>query len=162
MCVRDGRTVTYAEFGEGAGTPVLLCHGSAESRLVEVDPVWTAESGVRVITADRPGFGGSEPLPDRTLLGWARDAEDLADALGIEEFSLIGWSGGGPHALATAYALGSRIHAIALIGSFAPFRLVPGAYEAMAPHLRALCDLAPSDPRGTAELVAVFREGVGR
>jgi pimeloyl-ACP methyl ester carboxylesterase len=159
MRVRDGRTVAYAEFGEAAGTPVLLCHGSAESRLVEVDADWTAECGVRVITADRPGFGGSEPLPDRTLLGWARDAEDLADALNLEVFSLIGWSGGGPHALATAHALGSRVRRIALIGSFAPFRLVPGAYEAMAPHTRALCDLAPSDPRGTAELVAEFAKG---
>jgi pimeloyl-ACP methyl ester carboxylesterase len=90
----------------------------------------------------------------RTLLGWASDAEDLANALDIDDFSMIGWSGGGPHALAVAHALGSRVRALALVGSFAPFRLVPGAYEAMAPELRVLADLAPTDPAGTARLVA--------
>jgi pimeloyl-ACP methyl ester carboxylesterase len=153
---RDGRKVAYAEFGDPDGTPVVVCHGSAECRLVEVDPGWTATRGVRVITSDRPGFGGSDPQPDRTLLGWASDAEDLIDALGIDEFAMIGWSGGGPHALAAAHALGSRVRAISLVGSFAPFKLVPGAYEVMAPQLQLLADLAPADPRGTAALVAEF------
>ena len=39
-------------------------------------------------------------------------------------------------------------------GSFAPFRLVPGAYDAMPPQLQLLADLAPADPVGTAALVA--------
>ena len=126
---RDGRTVAYAEFGDPTGRPVIVCHGSAESRRFEVDHEWTAAQGVRVVTPDRPGFGGSTPLPDRTLLGWADDAADLADALGFDDFSVVGWSGGGPHALAAAHALGERVRAISLIGSFAPFTLVPGAYR---------------------------------
>jgi len=154
--VRDGRKVAYGEFGSPHGVPVLVCHGSAESRLFEADPDWTAQRGVRVITPDRPGFGGSDPLPSRTLLGWAEDAGDLLDALSIDECRVIGWSGGGPHALAAAYALGSRVRRVALVASFAPVHLIPAAYEAMAPHLQVLADLAPSDPQGTAALVAEF------
>lgn len=154
ITARDGRTIAYREFGDSGGTPIVMCHGSAESRLFEVDPEWTAAQGVRVIVPDRPGFGASDPLPDRTLVGWSADAEDLLDALGLRECALIGWSGGGPHALAAARALGPRATALSLVGSFAPFHLVPGAYEAMAPQLRLLADIAPADPRGTAALVA--------
>jgi pimeloyl-ACP methyl ester carboxylesterase len=152
--VRDGRKVAYAEFGDPTGTPVLVCHGSAESRLLEIEPEWTAAQGLRVITPDRPGFGGSEPLEDRSVLGWADDAADLADAIGIDQFSTLGWSGGGPHALAVAFALGERVRSVALVGSFAPIALVPGAYDALPPTMRVLADLAPTDPRGTAALVA--------
>jgi len=151
--VRDGRNVAYGEFGDSAGTPVLVCHGSAESRLFEIEPEWTAERGVRVVTPDRPGFGQSDPLSGRTVLGWATDAEDVVDALGIDHFTVLGWSGGGPHALATALALGDRVDAIALIGSFAPIPLVPGAYDALSPAMQVLADLAPSDPAGAAALV---------
>jgi pimeloyl-ACP methyl ester carboxylesterase len=154
VTTRDGRKVAYAEFGDPAGTPVMACHGSAECRLLEIEPSWTAQCGIRVVTPDRPGFGGSDPLAGRTLLGWADDAEDVADTLGLDELAMFGWSGGGPHALAAAHALGSRVRAIALVGSHAPSKLVPGAYEALPPQLRLLADLAPTDPTGTAALVA--------
>jgi pimeloyl-ACP methyl ester carboxylesterase len=66
---RDGRRVAYASFGDPDGFPVIHCHGSAESRLFEADPDWTAQRGVRVITPDRPGFGGSDSLRDRRFWG---------------------------------------------------------------------------------------------
>ena len=156
VSARDGRKVAFAEFGDPAGRPLFVCHGSFESRRFEAEADWTAARHIRVITPDRPGFGGSDPLADRTLLGWPRDLEDLANELGIDDFAIIGWSGGGPHTLAAAHELGRAFAALALVGSFAPFHLIPGAYEAMAPELRMLADIAPADPRGTAAIVAEF------
>jgi pimeloyl-ACP methyl ester carboxylesterase len=161
VTVRDGRTVAYGEFGDPNGATVLMCHGSAESRLFEVDPAWTATTGVRVITPDRPGFGRSDPQPGRTLAGWAEDAEDLVDALGIGDFAVLGWSGGGPHALATAYGLGPRVRKVAIVGSTGPVHLVPAAYDMLTPPLRALADMPRDDPRAIAEIVlAVAQEWV--
>jgi pimeloyl-ACP methyl ester carboxylesterase len=58
----SGRTLAYAEWGDPAGEPVLLLHRSPGSRLFDPGPDATA--GVRLITADRPGFGGTDPVAE--------------------------------------------------------------------------------------------------
>src|SRR6185295_8620516 len=42
-----------------------------------------AQTGIRYVVVDRPGFGRSEPSPGRTVAAFAADVEDLADALGV-------------------------------------------------------------------------------
>ena len=73
-----------------------------------------------MISPDRPGVGRSDPKPGRALLDWPADVSSLADALGIERFALLGWSAGGPYALACAFALPDRVKAVALIASAIP------------------------------------------
>ena len=70
MTLTDGRTLAYCEWGDPTGHPVVLMHGAPGSRLLCPDEEATAASGVRLLTADRPGYGGSDPRPDPTLLGW--------------------------------------------------------------------------------------------
>jgi pimeloyl-ACP methyl ester carboxylesterase len=66
-------------------------------------------AGVCVVTADRPGYGGSSPLAGRTTADWADDTAALADHLGVERFAVIGLSSGGPYAVACASLLGERV-----------------------------------------------------
>ena len=102
VTLADGRTLAYCEWGNSSGHPVVLMHGAPGSRLLCPDEDATAAAGVRLLTVDRPGYGGSDPRPDPTLLGWADDVQALADQLGLERSAVVGFSAGGGSALACA------------------------------------------------------------
>jgi pimeloyl-ACP methyl ester carboxylesterase len=121
ITLSDGRRLTYAEFGDDRGIPVLYCHGFPGSRM-EAQLMHQAASqlGIRVIAPDRPGFGGSDPCPERLLTDWAIDILALAEHLDIESIRLIGLSGGAPYAMACAARLGARVSAISLVCPLAP------------------------------------------
>ncbi len=116
----DGRRLGYSEYGAVEGRPVFFFHGFGTSRVVCPPEEPAVELGIRLIAVDRPGIGLSDALPGRQLLDWPTDVADLADRLGIDSFSVIGWSGGGPYALACAHALRERIAAVGLVSSPAP------------------------------------------
>jgi pimeloyl-ACP methyl ester carboxylesterase len=122
---RDGRALKYAEHGDPSGKPVILMHGTPGSR---VGPVPRASRlyplGVRVVTYDRPGYGESDRFPDRIVAHAADDVADLADALGMDRFAVLGRSGGGPHVLACAALLPDRIVRAAALASVAPYTLM--------------------------------------
>ena len=65
-------------------------------------------------------MGLSDSQAGRRLLDWPPDVVELADLLGIERFAIVGWSGGGPYALACGYALGDRVKSVALVSAPAP------------------------------------------
>jgi pimeloyl-ACP methyl ester carboxylesterase len=100
--------------GNPTGSPVLLVHGGPGSRLLDPDEDATAAAGVRLLTVDRPGYGGSDARPDPTLLGWADDVQALADRLGLDRFAVVGFSAGGGYALACAASMPERIGAVGL------------------------------------------------
>ena len=117
----DGRRLGYAELGDERGRPLFFFHGTPGSRLVlsERDAVAQID-GVRLILPERPGYGVSDPKPDRALVDWADDVAALADHLGIERFAVAGVSGGGPHALACASRLPERVTVALLLASPSP------------------------------------------
>ncbi len=117
----DGRTIGYAEYGPRDGRPVLFFHGFGTTRIIcPPDEGPANELGLRLIAVDRPGIGLSTPQPGRRMLDWPRDVAELADRLGIGSLSVIGWSGGGPYALACGFAMPDRISAVGLVSSPAP------------------------------------------
>jgi pimeloyl-ACP methyl ester carboxylesterase len=122
VLLADGRRLTYAETGPRDGVPVIYCHGAIGTPLggsVDLDAIaW--DLGIRHIAVSRPGIGGSDPDPDRTVLSFAADLRQLADSLELERFSLIGVSAGGPYALGVAHALGSRVERVAVCSSLSP------------------------------------------
>jgi pimeloyl-ACP methyl ester carboxylesterase len=122
LTLRDGRRLAYAEFGDPEGDTVLWFHGTPGARLqLPPDAARIAEQqGLRLVGIDRPGVGGSTPHPERTLESWARDVEQLSDALRLERFGVAGLSGGGPHVLAVARFLRERVNAAALLGGMGP------------------------------------------
>jgi len=123
-----GRELAYAEFGAPDGLAVMYCHGFPGSRLeAEVAHRVARTLGIRLIAADRPGFGCSDASPARTLLGWAEDLRELADRLELDEFSMLGVSGGAPYALACAFALPRRIRSAAIVSGLAPRGALAGA-----------------------------------
>jgi pimeloyl-ACP methyl ester carboxylesterase len=79
------------------------------------------ERGIRLFSYDRPGYGGSTRNKGRSIAECAPDVTAVCDALGVERFCVVGTSGGGPHALATAALLPDRVAAAAALAPFAPF-----------------------------------------
>lgn len=117
----DNRGLGFAEYGDRAGVPVFHFHGSASSRLERPADTGTLKaSGFRFITVDRPGHGLSDFQPERRLTSWVQDIVQLADHLHINDFFVTGHSAGGPHALACAHELPTRVIAGAVISSVAP------------------------------------------
>ena len=117
----DGRVLAYAEYGKPQGWPVFHHHGTPGSRLQGRALHGAAErAGLRLICADRPGFGRSDFQPGRRFVDWPADLVQLADALGIGRFGVSGLSGGGPHALAAAAAVPERVIGVALVSSAPP------------------------------------------
>ncbi|WP_433346292.1 alpha/beta fold hydrolase [Microtetraspora malaysiensis] len=117
----DGRLLAVEEWGVPDGTPVFYLHGSPMGRLARHpdDSVFT-ERGIRLITFDRPGFGGSTPRPGRRVVDGADDVVAVADALGLDRFAVYGVSGGGPHALAFAARHPDRVTRVASLAALAP------------------------------------------
>jgi pimeloyl-ACP methyl ester carboxylesterase len=116
----DGRTLRAYDTG-GSGLAVLWHHGSPQSGAPPVPLVAAAaRRGLRILSYARPGYGGSTPQPGRTVAGAAADVAQLADALGVERFAVMGASGGGPHALACAALLPGRVAAAVSVAGLAP------------------------------------------
>ncbi|HWF75452.1 MAG TPA: alpha/beta fold hydrolase [Solirubrobacteraceae bacterium] len=118
----DGRRLTYSETGPRDGTPVLYCHGAIGTPLgatVDLEAI-TSELGVRYIAISRPGIGGSDPAPGRTVLDFAADVRELVDELEIDRLKVVGVSAGGPYALAVARELSDRVDRVAVCSSLSP------------------------------------------
>lgn len=123
VALGDGRRLAWGEYGDHDGTPVLWHHGGLSCRLdAQRGDAAARAAGVRLIAPDRPGIGGSDRDPGRTVASWAADVAALADHLGLDRFATVGWSAGGPHALATAAGLGDRVTRAATCGGMAPIR----------------------------------------
>ncbi len=124
----DGRTLAFCEWGDPHGAPVFSLHGTPGSRLGRhPDEGIYTRAGVRMITYDRAGYGGSTRLPGRAMAHAAADVAAIADALELQRFAVTGGSGGAPHALACGALLGDRVTRCASIVGPAP--LGPGGLE---------------------------------
>jgi pimeloyl-ACP methyl ester carboxylesterase len=103
--------VSVDDVGDPAGTPVLYLHGGGDSRLSRhPDDSIAAALGVRLLALDRCG----RAVRRRTLRAWA---EEVVATLPVERFAVLGWSAGGPHALAVAAVAPDRVTRAALVGS---------------------------------------------
>jgi pimeloyl-ACP methyl ester carboxylesterase len=119
----DGRTLEYGLDGDADGLPLVLHHGTPGAAQFYPELVDAARRhGLRLVMPSRPGYSGSTENPGRTVGSVAADVAHLLDALGAAEFVTIGWSGGGPHALACGALLPDRCRAVATIAGVAPFR----------------------------------------
>jgi pimeloyl-ACP methyl ester carboxylesterase len=141
VTLRDGRSLAFSEWGDLQGSPVILFHGTPSSRLFCPDEDATEAAGVRLITVDRPGYGRSDPRPGRTLLDWVDDYIEFVESLALPACPIIGWSGGGPYAMACAARLPDRVPAIGLAASPGPVSEVPGALDDLAPDDQLVAEL---------------------
>lgn len=152
----DGRRLGYAEYGAPNGRPVLFFHGAPGSRHIHADMAGhAAQCGIRLIAVERPGYGLSDPQPKRAMADWPNDIAALADALGLERFSIIGFSGGSPYPLSCAYSLPDRVEKVALAAALAPLD-APGATVGMSPMVSGLYALAQANPDGLKDSFAAI------
>ena len=130
----DGRRLCWREGGDTAGRPLLALHGTPGSRLkFDVADAPGRAVGLRVISPDRWGYGGTDPHPAPTLAAFADDMRAFLDQLGIDRLAVLGVSGGGPYAAAVTSALGPRVGALALVAPVGPIageRVAMGAFHA--------------------------------
>jgi pimeloyl-ACP methyl ester carboxylesterase len=111
---------TLEELGPADGPVVLYFHGTeARPDLGPPRPLLEQE-GVRLLLVTRPGYCGTPAQPDATLTGVARAAIAAAGEDGIGELVSVGWSGGGPYALASAVVAPEVVRGVGLLGSWAP------------------------------------------
>lgn len=146
MTLACGRELCYAEYGDPAGRPLMYFHGWPSSRLqgFPLDEV-CKEYGVRLIAPDRPGVGKSDLQPERALQDWPEVVAELADYLKWDQFLVIGVSGGGPYAVATAAAFPERVERAAVVCGAPPLASFPDRSAMMWPY-RALLAIRPRAP----------------
>jgi pimeloyl-ACP methyl ester carboxylesterase len=146
-----GGVVAWCEWGDPAGDPVVFLHGTPGSRLFFPDPGLRSAASVRVVTLVRPGYGRSTPLPVPTLSGVAEIVARLADHRGLERFPVVGFSGGGPYALACGALLPDRVSRIALVSASGPIDELAAAHASLTESERELMTAIRADPAGATE-----------
>jgi len=118
----NGRVLRAGEDGDPRGLPVFVLHGTPGSRMLYPPHVTDADSkGLRLVSFDRAGYGGSSPRSDRTIAHEAEDVAAIAADLGVERFAVWGFSGGGAPSLACAARLPDRVVAVASLAGLAPY-----------------------------------------
>jgi pimeloyl-ACP methyl ester carboxylesterase len=118
----DGRALAIQETGDLDGKPVLVHMGTPGSRhLYGPNQRDAAGRGLRLVSYDRPGYGGSSPNPGRRVADCVEDVRVICSALEIERLAMWGISGGGPHVLACAALLPDLVTAAASLASLAPY-----------------------------------------
>ena len=136
----DGHVLHVYDTG-GPGTPdvealVVVWHHGTPNIGAPPQPLFAAAArlGIRWVSYDRPGYGGSTARPGRDVASAARDVAAVVDHLGVGSFAVMGHSGGGTHALAPAALLGDRVLGVVTVSGVAPFG-APGLdfFAGMAP-----------------------------
>jgi len=116
----DGRFIEYIDNGVSSKSALILHHGTPTS--MAVWGTWlaaTAEEGIRAIAFTRPGYAGSDRKVGHTVISANNDLEEILNHLEVENFVSVGWSGGGPYALASG--LLQRCSEVQLIASVSPY-----------------------------------------
>jgi pimeloyl-ACP methyl ester carboxylesterase len=145
--MRSGRTLEVWEYGDPAGHPVFFFHGLIGSHYQASHISEQArQEGLRIIAPNRPGVGASEFIERASALDTVTDVEDLAAALSLDEFSLIGISGGTPYALAALYRLAGRVRTVTVISGMGPMHL-RGGLHGMDRRRRVILELGARYPQ---------------
>ena len=108
--LQDGNQLGFREYGDPTGFPMLFFHGwpgsSGQGAFFDHQ---ARAVGIRILAVDRPGMRNSTRIPDRNFLHVPPLADELCEALELKHCDVMGLSGGGPYALACAWALPHRI-----------------------------------------------------
>jgi len=102
--LKDGRELEILDNGINSESAIIFHHGTPGH--VSMWSEWleaAATAGIRALSYSRAGYGTSDRNPGRTVLSNNNDIAQLLDAKNITKFVAIGWSGGGPHCIASTF-----------------------------------------------------------
>ena len=134
----DGRSLSFARFGDPSGKPVFYFHGFPGSRFeAQSNHEAFLNAGIQILALDRPGIGHSTRKNKRKLLDWPDDVVEVAKILNLEKFSILGVSGGGPYALACARAIPGYLDKVTVACGLGPLD-APNATSGMMLSNRVL------------------------
>lgn len=150
VSIDENRQLTYTEYGDAGGTPVLFLHGAPGSRrLGTLFDTAAREHGIRLLAPDRPGYGQSPPWPDRSISDAGTFLTAVLDDAGVERAGLVAFSGGSAHALAATATHPDRINRVDVVAGATP----PSVSAATPTPQRVLSGLAKRAPRGLGALL---------
>jgi len=120
VTLKDGRTLSFAVYGDKNGFPVLVMGGTPCQRHYHPDLLKTAaNTGARLIVPDRPGWGRSHFKP-WSLLEYVEDIVELLDILKIDKVHAFGFSGGGPPTYAILFKAPERLSSASIVAGYGP------------------------------------------
>ncbi|MDO8649166.1 MAG: alpha/beta hydrolase [Candidatus Peregrinibacteria bacterium] len=142
VALTDGRSIEYAEYGDPKGKNIIFFHGLIGS-YHQASPAHEAAKnhGFRLIAPNRAGVGHSSPNETKTIVERMDDIRELLEKLNVEDFGVVGLSGGSPYALAAAHVFETRVKTVAAIsgmGTIADLNLL----QRMEPSRRRTLQLA--------------------
>ena len=120
--LRDGRRLSFAEWGDPGGFPVLEFHGPGGPGPSFVDERAIVAVGIRLITVHRPGYAQSTPAPNLSLEAFAEDVGELIEHLGLQAVGVHAVTGSAAYGLMCATRL-SRVRALALSSALGPLEI---------------------------------------
>ncbi|MBW4031964.1 MAG: alpha/beta hydrolase [Acidobacteria bacterium] len=172
--LRDGRRLGVTGLGDPDATRlVLFCHPSPGVGGFDPDPTVTATIGVRVIVLDRPGYGGSDPMPEGDAVeSWISDIDEYlrsieanastVSSIDFGRIGVVGWGVGALYATALAGRYPHLVEGLVLVEPTAPTRerlAAPGgSLDARLERLRPLEEL--DDHPGAADRMGRMLDGV--
>ena len=146
LSLPDGRQAQLDVLGADRGPGVVFFHGCPDTRhAARFGDAAARRAGVRLVAVNRPGYGRSDPAPNLSLQTWADDYAELHGLLGLPPCPIVGWSGGGPYALACAVRAPALVSSVGLAASSAPAEVMD--------EERHLADLSAGDFFGEMALL---------
>ena len=121
LILPDGRRLSYREYGQPSGAPVLAFHEGMGSSLLPPETQNIARRlGLRLVVADRPGFGQSDRLPVHSFERVAEDMQALCDVLSLKHIVILGLLSGATPAFGAAARLGDRVRRVLILSGRPP------------------------------------------
>jgi len=149
----SGRTISYAEYGDPKGKPVLFCHAVSGCRLMlPSDTSLLNGTGIRLIVPDRAGYGFSTRANGNSMKQWLEDMELFLPQVDAPACCVIGHSAGGAHAMSLAITYPYMVNKLCLISSVAPLRNIADVKQ-LLPINRLVIHLARSNPDAAREFL---------
>ncbi len=122
--------INFIRYGKKNGYPIIFLHGfPGSAKHGFIFHQWAEEFGVEIFSLDRPGYGLTLPTKEKGLKSWTSLFQHFLTSHKIEQFSVIGISGGAPYAVAIASAFPQKVKKLGIICGLAPWTFRSSAFS---------------------------------